>query len=423
MQDTRDIGKTQTGQPEVLNTNWTKLEYNYAVQSIIHPRKAFFQSAFIAAFLIFILIDTGVRHFYKANPLDFPEHNMVWWNANALLARPKAPDLAVFGSSLVVQSHLHGEAKHFNRNIEPTTDYRSGIIEESFQKQLNQPIDSFVFGVHGMMASDQYALFTTLLSEKFHPKLVIFAVAPRDFIDRSLLTLNSSQSARFAGHFVGKQIFPDKQRRRDAWLEDSFKSLCAIFAQRGNLITFEKDVERKLIDFYFDDIVHAKRGDISARTMKAMIFLGGAQEIRAGQANVYPNDPKELQWVDNTDEYRMRYLPYDSKGFDEQALYFDKTLSRCNQLGIKVVVVNMPLMSQNIAILPGGVYDNYFQRVQSLSKAHHAEFWNFNQPGLFFKTDFADTVHLNATGGEKLYLMLAEKLAVPDDQNLRTLAN
>ena len=98
------------------------------------------------------------------------------------------------------------------------------------------------------------------------------------------------------------------------------------------------------------------------------------------------------------------------KHFIEQASYLEKVLSTSKHLSTRVVLVNMPLTSENMRLMPAGVYDSYLSEVRYLAGKYDADVLDLNGAKLFPKQDFSDTAHLNGLGGEKLAKMVAKHL-------------
>jgi hypothetical protein len=74
----------------------------------------------------------------------------------------------------------------------------------------------------------------------------------------------------------------------------------------------------------------------------------------------------------------------------------------CKTQNVKVIVLNMPLTSDNLNLMPPGSYDRYLQRVVAETAANGSTFVDLNQDKKFVKSDFYDTAHMNSTGGKKL---------------------
>jgi len=95
------------------------------------------------------------------------------------------------------------------------------------------------------------------------------------------------------------------------------------------------------------------------------------------------------------------------------------------QEDIKVLVVGMPSLPMNRALLPDSFWQEFRGQLLATTKAHGAEWLDLTDSTAFEKSDFLDTVHLNASGGEKLFALMAANIHDRDSlaSSLRIVAN
>jgi hypothetical protein len=91
-------------------------------------------------------------------------------------------------------------------------------------------------------------------------------------------------------------------------------------------------------------------------------------------------------------------------------MYLEKFLSFCDQQGIEVVMVNMPLTSDNLKLLSPGAYDLYKRTVSALSLQYHSQFIDMQDTTRFDKSLYCDTAHMTGAGGVKFFKTLADRL-------------
>ena len=118
---------------------------------------------------------------------------------------------------------------------------------------------------------------------------------------------------------------------------------------------------------------------------------------------VKPQRQPITKFEDNSKEYTSRYNPFKEKLFDLQAKYLDQFLILSHLLGIKVVLVNMPLTADNMALIPAGKYQLYLKTVQELVTRSQATFVDFNDGKQFTHEFFNDPVHLNGYGSQRFF--------------------
>ena len=111
--------------------------------------------------------------------------------------------------------------------------------------------------------------------------------------------------------------------------------------------------------------------------------------------------------TDNTKEYLTRYNPFKPKTFVAQRNYLEKFLEQQNNLGVKVLLVNMPLTGVNMSLLPGPTYETYLYTLKALAKKYNADVLDLNGDPRFNQSDFFDTAHLNGRGGQKFIEVLS----------------
>lgn len=131
------------------------------------------------------------------------------------------------------------------------------------------------------------------------------------------------------------------------------------------------------------------------------------------------NGPNELMimpyrtdetFTDNLPEYRMRYKSFKKRLFDVQFAFLNRLAEYCQSQGIQLVLVNMPLTRDNVAIMPPGFYDFYMTSVRGAATKYDARFIDLNKPDVFDQRCFADSVHLNGLGGKKFFEVLSASL-------------
>jgi hypothetical protein len=91
--------------------------------------------------------------------------------------------------------------------------------------------------------------------------------------------------------------------------------------------------------------------------------------------------------------------------------FLAKIAEFCKKERIELIIVNMPITLENIALLKPGGYMGYLQGLREFSMIHNLAVYDLNDFSKFGRKDFHDTVHLNAFGGQKFFDNLSETLA------------
>jgi hypothetical protein len=146
----------------------------------------------------------------------------------------------------------------------------------------------------------------------------------------------------------------------------------------------------------------------SAHTPLAAILGGG--EAEPNKWLVPANIPANT-WVDNTREYKNRFKNPKATVYEAEKKYFDAFLANMQARGIRVLVVGMPSLPMNRALLPAKFWNEFRTSLSTISTLHNAQFLDLTDSPAFVKNDYLDTVHLNAWGGMKLFKILGRYVA------------
>ena len=88
---------------------------------------------------------------------------------------------------------------------------------------------------------------------------------------------------------------------------------------------------------------------------------------------------------------------------------------------IPVLVVGMPSLAANRTILPNDFWTEFRSDVAGMCKSHNAKWVDNTDNPNFVLTDYLDTVHLNASGGTKIFSEIAK--AITADPELVAVVN
>ena len=365
------------------------------------------KSKFVLALLFFFAIDLLFRVNFRPDRFDLPEHNQIWWSVNGFRHLDHPPDILIFGSSLMISVTNDGDAAFLKQPLDSAVHHSSICLEQHLSQSLKVPISSYSFAVGGQMASDVYAIEKTLVDVAHHPRVIIWGIAPRDLVDAAFDGPSSSDTARYMNKIANARIIPPDHRSLPGYIEGALRNVSYLFRTRTDLNCLKQNCLRQSRT-NIENIANK----LSPPLFRKSLSLNGEppQEIEIGDSitpvcSAYPSTIK-----DNTEEYKKRYNPFKMKHFIEQASYLEKVLSTSKHLSTRVVLVNMPLTSENMRLMPAGVYDSYLSEVRYLAGKYDADVLDLNGAKLFPKQDFSDTAHLNGLGGEKLAKMVAKHL-------------
>ncbi len=318
-----------------------------------------------------------------------------WWLARGYLRCSPAPDVVVFGSSQMGSAQATVDAKHLKRWIDVITHRRIFFLEEELKRKLPEAPPPVVLSLAmpGAVISDEYLMSETLFTARSHPRCLVITVAPRDFIDDTLPSPAATDQFKFYGRFVelGKL---EPYAYSDPWARLDFKL---------------KQLPGRVLGSQLQASVKA---DQPASTSGATDVL---QAVTAATTDPSPNQwvvPPAMPatWTDNTLEYKFRFKGPNMSHYQAQMEFFKTWLTKLQQSNMAIIVVAMPSMEMNRKLLPYSFWQKFRADLAEQCSAHRADWLDLSDNTAFEKKDYLDTVHLNASGAEKLMPILATEI-------------
>ncbi|MBY0358071.1 MAG: hypothetical protein K2W82_08730 [Candidatus Obscuribacterales bacterium] len=359
----------------------------------------------------FICLDLAFKAAYpylRLSAYNSPNRSWVWWAVRDFHQSTEKPDVVLLGSSLMMAALHNGDATYLNLPQNVAVHHRSSLLEELWQNQSGNKIRTFAFAIGGQMVSDAYALTSTLLVGQKKPKLLVYGIAPRDFMDNTLTSPASTETFRYMSRLGGLKDVA-WQSRPTFWEQVEYGLACVspIYEHRLDFVYLQHHYVQALLKhltgFQNPDEVH------TPFVVRRQALLELPEDQGINDLMVMPD--KEYKYDDNSAEYRMRYRAFKPKLFEVQVAFLERLLRYCQTEGIELCLVNMPLTVDNVKLMPPGFYDSYKQRVLGLTNKYQARFIDLNDTAIFSKTDFADSVHMNGNGGVKFFRALSTKIA------------
>lgn len=126
------------------------------------------------------------------------------------------------------------------------------------------------------------------------------------------------------------------------------------------------------------------------------------------------------EWTEKVQHviYHVAYRPFNSEKYAGQLSFLEGVVEHCYNQGIAVVLLKMPQRAKDIAIMPDGLLERYNRDVDLLAKKYGATVIDMNDQHKFSDEDFADLVHLNASGAERFRHRLVDSLSRSAVSNL-----
>lgn len=374
---------------------------------------AFWVSSFIAATVLFVIFNLGLSTLPegKAKKLEsqqFLEDENVrkygkpgpWWMTKAYLKEQTPPDIVIFGSSQMGGLQAR-DAERLGRELDFAEYHRSVTVEDYIAELGGSTPKAFTCALPGAMASDHCLAARALFTEGRKPKLVIVGISPRDFMDNTLPSATATEPFNFFSKYtelgaISEIAYPDWYSKLD-WL-----------------VTKRLPMRRVAPPLPKEQAEETAQNDEARSKQMAQTVIGAMGNIKRGECMVHPK--MAPMFIDNTMEYAHRYKNANPPGLKQQLAFFKEFLQYMKNNDIGVLVVGMPIMPSNKALLPPKFWDKFRQTVAVDCAVTGATWVDLTENPEFTKEDFVDTVHLNARGGEKLARMMAR--AVTDNKQL-----
>ncbi|MCC7530340.1 MAG: hypothetical protein IT342_17580 [Candidatus Melainabacteria bacterium] len=377
--------------------------------------KALLSSYVLLGFFMLLAVDFGFRvadnYFHLTNPLDSPNRSLIWYSVNAFANEQTAPDIALLGSSLMMTAHHAGDATKINAMQNEVSHFHSSCLENFLAGKIGHKPTSFSFAIAGQMASDAYLITRSLLAGKKQPKVIIYGIAPRDLIDNTLPSPASTETFKFLSRNSDfSDIALSARYSLNEYLQFGLEKAFYTLSHKANLVAMQHRCAYSVAPYGMNAItVNELTAPFKLRQIarRELPDDNGANELRVG-----PYGAECEPFRDNTDEYRQRYACIKNKTYVSQLSYLEDLMKLTREKGIQLAVVNMPLTTSNVSLMPKGFYDRYKNTLSGLAAANGASFLDLNRADVFDQKHFADTVHLNGLGGVEFFKLLSNELAL-----------
>jgi len=378
--------------------------------------KVLISSYAICAALLLLSIDLGGRlltqyapQVLSLSPFKAANRSWVWWNVRDFNELKSAPDIVLLGSSLMMAPLHGGDAAHLNLPQNVAFHHHSQLLEDLLKEKFGRTYRTFAFALGGEMVSDAYVIAHTLLKDDRKPKVIIYGIAPRDFMDSALPSASSTEIFKYMDR-VGDLSEIDKESAGSPW-EQGEKRLSKVsftYRHRPDFLYVQhrwaKELFRKLLGYEELDQVR------SPLHVRKQAFLELPEDFGPTSLFVTPPPVIAEPYKANLEEYKFRYRKLNLKQFNSQLAFLERLLAMAEDDDTRVVIINMPLTTDNVALMPAGFYQSYLEQVNGIVKKHQALFLDLNDPTLFPQKYFTDSVHLNGRGGQHFFEVLADRL-------------
>lgn len=292
--------------------------------------------------------------------------------------------VALIGSSLVIAPLWSADVSRGYFHKDCMTHHTSRQLTGLLARE-GLDADVVSLATAGQFVSDTYLIVDKFLKAEKKPEILIYGIAPRDFMDDTAgglaLTSVFDQVVTVADIPKLSQLFFNTYEER---IDFILNRTAYLYRKRGRYQTKFQDNCRKLAG--------AALGD-----RRDKVVVAGANDPLAGF--LLGGNRTDI-WAKSIEEYGRRYRYFNAQQFNKQKDCFKALVALCKERQIKLYVMAMPLTGDNRKLMPPEFYDKYISFVESETKAAGVPFLDL-QKEAYGDNDFYDTVHLNSQGAAR----------------------
>lgn len=378
-------------------------------------------SVFVVSLVLFGLINcalvaTGPLPPMTANDFERIPEKPTWeshrtrdFNRDAV-----APDVVLFGSSLMMIPTACRDADFLQTTIDPVVHPYSKYLQAKLAENCGAQLKCFNFALPGGMISDHYMAISSLFTQKRKPRLVIFGLSLRDFIDSGVECPAATTAYHYFSRYKSEEeieaLIPLSMPHifnRSEYLANKYVYLFGKRLQLQLLTANKlKTAAEPLLRDYPAHGLPEDESKISSANPDAAL---SGEEVVKGMVALQPN--AFYPWQDNSREYKKRFAGKNNALFAIEKEYLAKTLNQLQEQGVEVLLVNMPLTAANIKLMPPGSYGEYMNLLSTDAEKYGCTLLDLNDGKTFVTANFKDPVHMNGSGGKVLIDQIAAKLS------------
>jgi len=363
---------------------------------------------FVISISIFLAIAIGFGWFASSiqNKYDYPVHTWSWWSVDAIRKLDRAPDTVLLGSSLMVVAMAECDATWSGERIDLTTYRDAKYLDDALVRESGNQTYTINLSSPGQIPSDAYLTLKEALNEGIYPERVIYGVAPRDFVDSTMSSAFDTECYKYLSRLVPT----NELKLHDEFAQSVGRELVAKLPLLRHSIDLQMlggNVVSKVLD------ERLPKEKLSLEKRMALISSYEPLDMVPGfiHAEVARLADVGKLYRDNLADYQARYRKPKESFYKEQMTCFEKLVDLCNDNGIELVVVNMPIRECNVKLLDESILNRFRNDLAAVSTANHVPFVDLCQFKDYDQNDYRDSVHLNGFGGRKFIDKLATVVA------------
>ena len=344
-----------------------------------------------------------------------------WWMVKQYLNRDKAPNVVLLGSSQM-QCFYTADAARSGHDVDELLDHDCKVLTNQLLN-FNGPGSSspscFNASLAGSMISDRYLIDKALFTPGKTPRVVVLGIAPRDFIDNTLPSISATEPFQFFTPWL------DNAEMEDSAFPSAYDKLSWEVARKLPLRhVADHLLAQQLTLPWIDDApleaplkptARRSRADQIVVDDKPFFFAKDTTfNVSPGKCRI-PHNPFQ-GFIDNNHEYAMRYKLWNTTEYNQQMRYLDVVLADLSRKNVQTILVGMPLEPTNANLLSENFWLDYSARIKDIATRNGVSFFDLARSSKFEHRDFADGVHLNWRGANKLAALFAQRIESISDK-------
>jgi hypothetical protein len=379
---------------------------------VAKPRRYALLSCAVVGLALFSVVNIAwglINPLRLVNPTRWSQlrQNYIVAKLSPILEAPNAADVLLLGSSLTLAPAMRCDdaIAHRPRRVDlwywheyMPTYAKANYLQQTLSRMLHRDVQVQNASVIASVVSDQELILRRYLESK-KPACVVLCTAPRDYIDPNCPPDKTSTYQFLANGDDLLDLASTKNLWSNGGLETLWIRACGLYRHRAELTAL---VQQCCAD--------------TANTVGTKIWKQKWNHIATTADEVpnvpqYASDETKVAWRRDIDHYRKMYFPMTDEQYDRQMRALRQLLSLCKSDKVPIVLVDMPLTKDNLALLPQEFKTKLLCDIEKTAKDNGVTVYKPNDDIHFGAKDFEDSAHLSSAGGFKFFDWLAGKVS------------
>lgn len=352
-------------------------------------------------------------------------------------------DVLLLGSSLVVTAFTYPD---FKLGLAPLNQYDDGytqarLLSSLIEQKTGKSVDAVNLSCLAATPADALLIVSELEKRNKLPQTVVYGIEPRDVADNltpvggalggtAALDLepqyhhpNFLQKAEIVAYKAINSVLP---REVKSGLDDLKIKLARlgenpatdevneiVASHFWQLFSVRKQIgdqaqERASAIFKAKSKSKTNSDTVVSKRIKVECVAQDNSEISSSSDNKPWDTVSAKRIQTQLEQYKGHYLPCNKSKIEKNLALLDRLAQVCHKNGAKLYLVKMPLTRENSSLVPAETARGYDASLKAVADRYQCKLVDLRDG--FDHSDFMDTVHLNAQGGEKLQKKLVSAL-------------